>query len=81
MFGLIKRAFSVLFAYKSECEKGKQAWRSRTIWANVIAICAAILGKYAGIELSAEDSLIVLAMVNVVLRLITKNPTGFYEDE
>lgn len=81
MFDLIKKAFNLLFAYKSECVAGKKPWRSKQIWANAIAIVAAVLSRYAGIELSAEDSLIVLAMVNVILRMITKEPVGFYEDK
>ena len=79
MFSLIKQAFNVMFAYKQECTTGKPAWRSKTVWANAIAMIAAVLSRYAGVELSAEDSLIILAMVNVVLRLITKEPTGFIE--
>lgn len=81
MFDLVKRAFNLMFAYKSECVNGKKPWRSKQLWANAIAMVAAVLSRYAGVELSAEDSLIVLAMVNVVLRMVTKEPVGFYEEK
>ena len=81
MISLIKQAFSLLFAYKSECANGKNPFRSKTMWANFLGIVAGILSKYAGIELSAGDILILLAVVNMGLRMITKEPVGFYEEK
>ena len=51
------------------------------MWANFLGIVAGILSKYAGIELSAGDILILLAVVNMGLRMITKEPVGFYEEK
>lgn len=54
---------------------GKDWWTSKTIWANAIALVGAIVistGFDAGSW--AEISTVALAAVNVVLRLITKDP-------
>jgi hypothetical protein len=80
MFDLIKKIFNLLFAYKNENLKGKKPWRSSTIWTNIFAIITVVLAKYADIKLSPEDVGVFLSLVNIVLRLVTKSPTGFYEE-
>jgi hypothetical protein len=79
MFDPIKKTFELLFAYKSGCQDGKKPWRSKTIWTNALAVVVVVLAKYADIQFSSEDVGIFLSAVNIVLRLMTKSPTGFYE--
>lgn len=81
MWELIKKALNLLFVYKTECNEGKKPWQSKTVWTNIFAIIAVLLAKYADIHLNAEDIGIFLSVVNIVLRLITKSPMGFIEEE
>lgn len=81
MLELIKRSFSLIFAWKSECLNGKNPFRSKTLWANFFGICAWAAGKWFGVQINAGDILILLAVVNFALRMITKEPVGFYEDK
>lgn len=52
----------------------KRIWESKTFWANAIALAAVVLGEYAGIPLSAEEQVTLLATVNILLRIFTKEP-------
>jgi len=52
----------------------KQWWKSRTIWANVIMAIPVILDKLGPNVIPAEYSATIVAIVNVVLRLITTAP-------
>ncbi len=56
----------------------KSWWQSKTIWANVIALVAAVgLWAQAGFGMTNMTTLVfpaVLAAVNVVLRLVTHQP-------
>lgn len=55
----------------------KPWWASKTIWANVIGFAAAIAAGF-GFELAGETVTAlttgVLAVVNIVLRFVTKEP-------
>ena len=53
---------------------GKKIWASKTFWVNVIAIVALWLQAYTGVNLSPETQVQILAVVNIVLRLVTKEP-------
>lgn len=79
MLKLIGQVFNLLFAYKSERVKGKKPWQSKLIWGNVFALVGVILSKYAGYQLTAEETAAGLLVVNTILRLITKGSVGFYE--
>jgi hypothetical protein len=81
MWEMIKGIFNLLFAYKNECNKGKNPFLCKTIWTNVFAVVGAALAKYLDIHLTTEDTVAFLAVVNIILRLVTKHPTGFYELE
>ena len=50
----------------------KKWYRSRTLWVNAIAGIAAIVVKVCGFEIGAEEQVGILALVNVVLRAVTK---------
>jgi hypothetical protein len=51
----------------------KRIWESKTFWANAIALAAVVLCEYAGIPLS-EEQIALLATVNILLRIFTKEP-------
>jgi len=81
MFDLIKKAFNLLFSYKSEYQKGKKPWKSKQIWANFFAILVIIVAKYADFNLTPEDVGYFLGSVNVIVRFLSKGGSvGFYED-
>ena len=45
----------------------KKWYRSRMLWTNLIALLAVF-----GLEITAEEATAILAVVNIALRLITK---------
>jgi len=56
----------------------KPIYRSKTLWVNVVAIIGIILNSLYGIEIDAELqatlATAILAVVNIILRLITSKP-------
>jgi hypothetical protein len=54
----------------------KRFWQSKTFWVNLIAAGALIYQGVTGHEvvLSPEQQAIILAVVNLVLRAVTKEP-------
>ena len=56
----------------------KKWYRSKTLWANIIAIVAFVLTTKYGIELDAETQALVvtgvLGTMNIILRIFTKQP-------
>ena len=50
----------------------KKWYASKTIWVNGIAILAGVVADKFGIQLSAEAQLGILAVINAVLRIVTK---------
>ena len=81
MFALIKNAFNILFAWKQTSGEGKKPWKSNTIWAMAISWAALAASKYAGVEIGPEEQTAIIAFIGVVMRLISKDPVGFYEDK
>lgn len=81
MWELIKKTFNLLFAYKQESCDGKKPWKSKTIWVNVFAIMSVICAKYLDIHFTNEDVGVFLSMVNIVLRLVSRSPIGFYKED
>ena len=56
----------------------KPFWASKTLWTNVVAIVAAILGAFSiDVGLDPEGQVaavgVIMGIVNVVLRLVTKS--------
>lgn len=45
----------------------KKFWQSKTFWANVLALAITL-----GVELDTEQTTAILAVVNILLRFITK---------
>lgn len=58
--------------------EAKKFYTSKTLWVNVLAIIGIILNAQFGIELDAETQVTIatsiLAVINIVLRLVTKQP-------
>lgn len=55
----------------------KKIYKSKTFWVNLIALVALLLQLEYGLVVSAELQLTVLGLVNVVLRLVTKEQIEF----
>jgi len=59
--------------------EAKSKWESKTIWVNGLALIATIAG-FAGLDLGlseevqAEIAVGIVAVVNIVLRFVTKTP-------
>lgn len=51
----------------------KWALKSKTIWANLVAILATWVMQTFGFELSAQDQIMILGVLNIILRAITKD--------
>lgn len=64
--------------------KTKAFWKSKTLWANVIAFAATVGGLF-GFEVDAETQATlvagVMAAVNVVLRVVTKDAVGLSDSQ
>jgi hypothetical protein len=54
-----------------EVEK-KKFWKSKIFWVNVIALGSLIIRSHFGFVVSAEEEIAILAIINIVLRAITK---------
>ena len=54
-------------------ETGKKFWTSKTLWVNIVAIIAMIVQLYKqDFILTPEIQFSILAVINIILRLITK---------
>jgi len=54
----------------------KDWWKSKTLWVNTLAILAGIFSGLAT-ELSANNAVTVVAVANIILRVITKDGIKF----
>jgi hypothetical protein len=60
----------------------KPWWASKTIWANLLAVIGSIVvGQYVDTGTWAEVSTVLLAVVNLVLRVATNSPLGLTAEE
>ena len=60
----------------------KKAWyRSKTLWVNAIAAGALVLQTQTGFIIDAELQGALLAMINLVLRQITKDAIGLRNEK
>lgn len=51
-----------------------EIWKSKTLWANIIAAVSMFLGSQFGTPLTAEQATAILACINIVLRALTNEP-------
>jgi len=54
--------------------QAKKWYQSKTLWTNLVAAAAIFVSGNFGVELSGEETGAVLVLVNLVLRLLTKQP-------
>lgn len=52
--------------------EGKKWWESKIMWVNIIAVVAGIVQTQTGFVVDVEAQGAVLAVLNIVLRAITK---------
>lgn len=53
---------------------GKKWYRSRTVWVNLVMLVGSFLATEAGIVLEPEETAAIITFVNLILRIITKQP-------
>lgn len=54
--------------------ENKKTWyKSRMLWANTVAVAGIIITSVTGVEVDAETTVGILAVVNLILRIITKD--------
>lgn len=47
---------------------------SKVLWTNVVAVIAAVIAPKVGVTLDAETQVMILAGINAILRIVTKQP-------
>jgi len=52
----------------------KRWYLSKTLWVNIIAAIAVFISAQFGYTVTAEETAVILAAINLVLRTITKEP-------
>lgn len=57
----------------------KKPYLSKTLWVNLIALVALLAQSLWGFVVDAETQVALLALVNVVLRIVTKEPLTWDE--
>lgn len=55
-------------------EEGKSILGSKTFWINLIALIALIVQTQFGFVIGAEEQIAIIAVINLVLRVVTKEP-------
>ena len=55
-------------------ENKKPFWKSKTFWANIIAVVALIFQTQFGFVISPEEQVAILGVINLILRAVTKEP-------
>lgn len=81
MISLITKLCNIIFAWKQECLDGKNPLLSKTIWSLILTWVTLILSKNFGFELSSEEQVTIIMFIGIILRFITKQPIGFYEEK
>jgi len=54
--------------------ENKKWFLSKTFWVNILAIAALIIQTQTGFVFSPEAQVSVLALLNIILRAVTKSP-------
>ena len=81
MWELLSKLWKTLTSMKdAKGNLGKSWFRSKTLWINIVAVIAVLFGQYVGIDMTGEENVAFLGVVNFILRLITSEPVGFIED-
>jgi len=59
---------------EEEQMQSKKWYTSKTLWVNVIAAIALIVGRELDFALDGGEQAAILAIINIVLRIATKQP-------
>ena len=57
----------------------KKPWKSKTLWANLLVGLLAVSGLREKLSIGADQVLMILSVVNMALRLVTKDKVGLVE--
>ena len=49
-------------------------WTSKTYWSNIVAALALFIGSSFGYQVSPQEVVVFMALINLILRTITKEP-------
>lgn len=55
----------------------KSIFTSKTVWANVVAVAAGFAAQKFGIQIDAATQVAILGVINLVLRVVTKQPVAW----
>lgn len=80
MIKLLTKSFKIFTSMRdAKGRLGKNWLRSKTIWANILIVVGIVFANYLGTELTSQETASLMAVVNLVLRLITTEPVGFID--
>ncbi|MCX8070224.1 MAG: hypothetical protein N2738_06945 [Thermodesulfovibrionales bacterium] len=82
MFQTIIKALGLVKDFADAKEwLGKRWFLSKTIWVNAIALIALILQNKFGYVLSTDEQIAILAVINMIIRFLTKQPLVLREED
>lgn len=55
----------------------KKVWQSKTFWVNILSIAAMLIQTQTGFVIDAEAEVAILAVINLVLRAVTKGAVSW----
>ena len=54
-----------------------QWYASKTLWTNVVALAASFGAKQIGVDIDAQTQVGILVVINLILRIVTKQPISW----
>jgi hypothetical protein len=69
----------IISAKDAQGNLGKAWYRSKTLWVNFLTIVGALIATKFGFTFGEAEVVFALGVVNIILRLITKEPTGLID--
>lgn len=60
---------------------GKRWFLSKTLWVNAVAIAAMLLQHQYGLVIDVEEQMAILAVINIIVRLVTSQPLVLRESD
>lgn len=56
-------------------------WKSKTIWVNILIFALSVIVMLQDAGINWEYMAIITTVVNIVLRFVTVNPVGFFDED
>lgn len=56
-------------------------WKSKTIWVNTLIFALSVIVMLQDAGINWEYMAIITTVVNIVLRFVTVNPVGFFDED